>query len=122
MAAIYAESDFQLVPLRNLRIFRGTVPSKLQNSLARGVPVITSVAGDVSRIVEAHSLGLTAAPEDPESLADAIRRAYFLSGAERAELARNARRFYTEQMSLDRGVDAFDNILQQAAKAKEGMR
>src|SRR5699024_448167 len=42
---VYLGSDFQLVTLKDIPIFRTTVPSKLQASLASGVPVITTVKG-----------------------------------------------------------------------------
>ena len=43
-------TDAQLVSLKDLPLFRGTIPSKLQASMACGVPVVCSVAGDAAKL------------------------------------------------------------------------
>ena len=115
MRDIYAKSDFQIVCLKDRDIFRGTIPSKLQASLAGGVPVITSVAGDVTTLVTENDLGFVARPEDPESLAESFRRAYRLSAESRRDMARRSREFYERTMSADRGIDHIETILTGAA-------
>lgn len=115
MKEVNARSDFQLVTLRPLEIFRGTIPSKLQNALASGTPVVTTVHGDVARIVDRHQLGLTAPPSDVPALADAFRRAAATSASERADLAGRARDFYDQHMSEAAGTDALEALLREAA-------
>ena len=115
MHLIYAESDFQLVTLKDIPIFRGTIPSKLQGSLAKGVPIITTVAGDVTVMVEDEGVGLTAPPENPVALAKAFRAAYLMSADDRTELGRRARALYLRSMSAQAGVDAIETILAEAA-------
>lgn len=119
MRALNARSDFQFVTLKALDVFRGTIPSKLQNSLAAGVPVITTVHGDVTELVEREQMGLTARPSDPKSLADAIRRAAETTAAERAAMSRRSRSFYERHMSESAGVSAIEAVLQAAAKSPE---
>ncbi|TFC70740.1 glycosyltransferase WbuB [Cryobacterium sp. TMS1-20-1] len=115
MNLIYAESDFQLVTLKDIPIFRGTIPSKFQGSLARGVAIIATVAGDVTAIVQDEGVGLTAPPENPVALADAFRAAYFMPDKARAELGRRGRALYLRSMSAQAGVDAIETILTEAA-------
>lgn len=119
MRALNARSDFQFVTLKALDVFRGTIPSKLQNSLAAGVPVITTVHGDVTELVEREQMGLTALPSDPESLADAIRRAAGTTPAERTSMSRRSRAFYEEHMSESAGVSAIEAVLQASARSTE---
>ena len=111
MPPVYAESDFQLITLRDLPIFRGTIPSKFQASLASGVPVITSVAGDVASIVREASVGLIADPENPESLASAFRDAYSMPRRAVAEMGRRARDLYVSSMSADQGIERIEQLL-----------
>lgn len=108
---VYEQADFQLVPLKRMDIFAGTIPSKFQAGLAHGVPIITTVAGDVSRLVEENGLGVVAEPEDVASLADAFRRAYRSTVAEREGFRQRARSFYDENLTKERGASAIEEIL-----------
>lgn len=114
IAQKYLEADFQLVTLKDIPIFRTTIPSKLQSSLSSGVPVITTVQGDVAQLITEHQAGLVADPENPESLAQAFRTAYNMSAAERAQMGANARKLYVEKMSQHAAMAAVDAILTKA--------
>lgn len=120
VAQRYLEADFQLVTLKDLPVFRTTIPSKLQVSLASGVPVITTVAGDVANLVLKHQAGIVAEPENPESLAKAITRAYAMTAAERAQMGINARKLYEQLMSHEAGttriVSIFNDLTDQHAR------
>ncbi|TFC94711.1 glycosyltransferase WbuB [Cryobacterium sinapicolor] len=118
MDEIYAASDFQVVPLRDLEIFRGTIPSKFQGSLANGIPVITTVAGDVSAIVRTREIGFASAPGDVDALAASFRSAYALSSASRRLMGERARAYYTAEMSRDAGVERIEEILRSAAQLR----
>ena len=48
MPEVMATADVQLICLRDLPLFRGTVPSKFQAILASGSPLIVSAPGDVA--------------------------------------------------------------------------
>lgn len=95
----YLEADFQLVTLKDIPIFRTTVPSKLQSSLAAGVPVITTVQGDVADLITQYDAGIVAEPENAESLAQAFKTALNMSPTQRARMGANAQRLYAEKMS-----------------------
>jgi colanic acid biosynthesis glycosyl transferase WcaI len=120
MSAIYAASDFHMVPLADLDVFRGTIPSKFQESLANGVPVITTVAGDVSDIVLEHRIGLVSAPGDVLGLVSVFRRAFDLPPRERRAMGDRARAYYAAEMSMERGIDEVEQILRHAAGLMSG--
>lgn len=111
IAQRYLAADFQLVTLKDIPIFRTTIPSKLQASLAAGVPVITTVSGDVADLVAEHNAGIVAKPEDPDALAAAFARAYAMSAAQRAQMGANARRLYEDHMSKAAGTTRIVSIL-----------
>jgi glycosyltransferase involved in cell wall biosynthesis len=111
LAEIYAKSDYQVVPLKDLPIFKGTIPSKFQASLAFGVPVIATIRGDIQSIVEQNGLGFTAAPEDVGALEAVFRAALALSPAERFDMGRRAREFYYRTMSRDAGISRIEGLL-----------
>lgn len=111
MSDVYSESDFQVVSLKDLEIFRGTIPSKLQSSLAQGIPVITTVAGDVSELVRENGLGFVARPGDVDSVAAAFRAAYGTAEEDRLSMGRRAREFYETHMGAAEGIGAIEKIL-----------
>lgn len=115
MADIYASADFQIVSLKDLSIFTGMIPSKFQSGLAHGLPVITTVKGDTTRLVHQHNLGFTALPEDVNSLADAFRKAYETSAEERQALSRRAKAFSDSNFSKASSMDHIEAILRAAA-------
>ncbi|GIJ52273.1 glycosyltransferase WbuB [Virgisporangium aliadipatigenens] len=115
MAPLYAAADFQLVCLRDLDIFRGTVPSKLQAALACGAPVIVAVPGDAANIVNEAGCGLVAPPEDWKVLANRFIEAGTMRGGRWAEMAHAARETYTRRMSLRVGVGRLEALLTAAA-------
>ena len=116
MHLYYRDSDFALVTLKDLPAFRGTIPSKYQAVLAAGVPVITTVQGDVRRLTEDLGVGFTADAEDTASLEDALRRAAGTTATARTEMAERARTAYQSRFSRDAGIRRLEEILARTAK------
>jgi glycosyltransferase involved in cell wall biosynthesis len=102
------------VTLRDLPIFRGTIPSKLQAALACESPVVVSVPGDCAELVERESIGLACPPENWRALADRMRQAAKLPAAERIEMGRRAGATYRASMSRRTGVDKLEEMLRAA--------
>lgn len=100
-------ADALIVHLRDDPLFRITVPSKTQAYLAAGKPVIMAVAGDAADIVRAANAGVTATPECPDSIADAIQALAEMSAPDRAALGASAKRYYFENLSVAVGVEQF---------------
>lgn len=117
MGEIHAQSDFELVSLRDLDIFDGTIPSKFQASLFHGIPVITTVRGDVMDLVRANGLGFACEPEDPVGLANAFAEAAQMPADGRAVMGKSAKAFYERSMSVQRGVDQIEKVLVAAARS-----
>lgn len=111
IAQRYLAADFQLVTLKDIPIFRTTIPSKLQVSLAAGVPVITTVAGDVADLIKEHNAGIVAEPENQDSLAEAFAQAHGMTAAQRAQMGANARKLYEEKMSRASATSQIVSIL-----------
>lgn len=116
MAEVYAAADYALVSLKDMPVFRGTIPSKLQAVLSAGLPVITTVQGDVRALVEGAAAGLTADAEDVGSMTDAFRAAAALPAEERAAMGRRGRDLYDTSFSRDSGISTIERLLTAAAK------
>jgi colanic acid biosynthesis glycosyl transferase WcaI len=118
MAALYAAADYQLVTLKDLPIFSGTIPSKLPAALSCGSPVVVSVLGDCAALVERDGVGLSCPPEDWRALADRFLQAAALSSTDRHEMGSRALWCYGAQMSKRAGVDQLEDMLVEAAQRR----
>lgn len=120
MPAINALADVLLVHLRDLPLFRATIPGKTQASLASGRPIIMAVPGDAAEIVTRAGAGLVVPPEDPEALAEAVRRLRTMPKEMRERMGQKGRDFYVSEMSLDAGADRMATIFQSLGRERQG--
>ncbi|MCT1777144.1 glycosyltransferase family 4 protein [Brachybacterium sp. p3-SID957] len=111
MPQLYAESDFSLVSLKDLEVFRATIPSKFQASLFHGIPVIAAVAGDLSQVVAEYRVGLLAEPSSVDSLAAAFRKAASLSVDERRSMRERCSVVYRKNFSQESGLGGIEDVL-----------
>jgi len=74
MAQVLALGDAHLVSLQDLPLFRSTLPSKLQATMAPGRPVIGALAGDAAEVVERSGGGIIVTPGSVEEMTAAIVR------------------------------------------------
>jgi glycosyltransferase involved in cell wall biosynthesis len=74
MPAVWSLCDAALIPLKDRDLFRTVIPSKLFEAMAMGVPIIMSIpAGEATQILQQCDAGLIVEPENPASLATAVR-------------------------------------------------
>lgn len=75
MNRIWSLCDVSLIHLRNLPVFETVIPSKLFESMGVGIPVLMGLPkGEATGIVEASDCGELCEPENPQSIADTLRR------------------------------------------------
>ena len=72
MPELLNAADCMLVPLRNLEIFRGALPSKMFEAMACAKPSILGVAGEAEELMREAGAGYCVAPEDPAAMRDAV--------------------------------------------------
>jgi len=117
MPELYAASDAGLVPLRRVPLFRQTVPSKMYELLACGVPVVLGVDGEARSILERSGGGVFVEPEDPRALAEALRRLR-ASSETRAAMARAGAAFARSECDRALLAARFARLLAAAARAR----
>ena len=70
---LWSICDTSLVHLRNAKLFKTVIPSKIFESMAMGVPILYSAPyGEAANIITDNELGLFVRPEDPQQLANKI--------------------------------------------------
>src|SRR5699024_7755231 len=74
LAAHWEWADAGLVSLSRLDSYECTVPSKLYSLMARRIPVLGVVAGEVADIITGTAAGEVAVPADTESVATPMTR------------------------------------------------
>lgn len=115
MNAVSGAADVQLVCLRDLPFFRGTIPSKLGAVMASGLPVICAVAGDASSVVQDAGAGWTCAPEDVHALAQVFRAVRATSAHQLTHRGQSARQYYETHLATELGIDRIEHVLRKAA-------
>lgn len=115
MPGLMAASVAQLVSLRDLDLFRGTIPSKVQASMACAAPVLCAVAGDAAALVERVRCGVAVAPENPQALAAAMRGLVDLPSEERAAMGARGRAAYERELGSGAGAEHLERMLSAAA-------
>jgi glycosyltransferase involved in cell wall biosynthesis len=75
---VISSFDVALVPLRDLVLFRGYLPSKMFEAMGLGTPVICSVPvpGEAQAIINESGGGIVTRAENSEEMADAILKLY----------------------------------------------
>lgn len=110
MPSIVDACDIGLVPLKNIPLFRITIPSKMFEFMAMAKPVVLAVDGDAREICEAGGAGLFVSPEDPSSYAAAIRRLSHDSSL-RESMGRAGRTLAVQRYSRNRFADDLESLL-----------
>ena len=107
MPSILKSIDIALVPLKNLTLFKGAIPSKVFEALAMEVPLLLGVDGEArNHFIEKGKAGLFFQPENADELA---KQAQFLAEnlVERLEMGKNARRYVTENFDREKIANDF---------------
>lgn len=115
MPTVHAGADFEVIALRDVPMSAITVPSKLQDAMAHGVPVIAAVPGDAADLVVSSGAGLVVDPEDADELEAAFRAAHATDVAERARFSNNARVTAQRTMNVASATDHLEHVLRKAA-------
>jgi|APSaa5957512535_1039671.scaffolds.fasta_scaffold72817_2 glycosyltransferase involved in cell wall biosynthesis len=69
---ILTASDIGLALLRPSEIFKAAVPRKIYEYMAVGLPVLTNVAGETTRIISESNFGIAIPEDNPHSLSQQI--------------------------------------------------
>ena len=112
MPALWSLCDVALVPLRDSPVFATVIPSKIFESMGMGVPILMSLPdGEATGIIRATDAGVCVPPENPEALAEALRRlaaapVELAHGATRPRAAFNRAAVAVNQVLRDRQAEA----------------
>jgi len=108
--AVLSAFDVALIPLRNLPLFKGALPSKMFEAMAAGLPLVVSVEGEARVLTRNARAGLCVPPEHPTAMAAAIRRLQRWPRL-RTVLGQNGRRYVTEHFDRRQIGERFERLM-----------
>lgn len=117
MPELLEAADICLVTLRRLPVFRRALPSKMYEAMAMARPILVSAEGMASELIVMAGCGLSVDPENPEALADAVKRLYH-DRAGRARMGRNGRRYVEMYFSREVIADKWEKLLEAAVRER----
>ena len=112
MPSIFSAASVLLVSLRDQRSLAATIPSKLQNYMSAGKPIVASLNGEAARIVEDSNSGISCPAEDAKALANSVLQLYGMSPVARSQLGANARRYFEDHFKVEDRVKELIGHLQ----------
>ena len=102
MSDFFACADALLVSLKKSKIFKLTIPGKLQSYLACGKPIIGSIDGIGSDIIKNSKSGYATVSENSEMLAKSIIRFSNLTKKRKLEMGENARKYFEKEFERNK--------------------
>jgi len=111
MSYFFASSDALLVTLKKAHIFSLTIPGKIQSYLACGKPIIGSIDGIASDIINNGKCGFATESEDYESLASSMVKFAKLGYKERCKLGSNSRIYFEREFHKEKLLDTLIDII-----------
>jgi len=111
--AMLQAADVLLAHLKDDPLFAITIPSKTQDYLAAGRPILMAVRGDAADLVARAGAGILAEPGNPESIAEAVCKLDAMPAAERDRMGRAGREFYERELTMGRAVERLDALVRE---------
>lgn len=104
--------DVLVLPMSNTLANRARWPSKINDYLSVGRPVVaTAIGGDVTEIIRSHKVGL-AVPDESEEIAKALLSVLSDSDARR-EMGENARALAEGDLSWSKSISSLENFYEE---------
>lgn len=113
MPSIYQRASALLVTLKDEDVFSKTIPSKIQAYLAAGRPIIASLNGEGSRVVEEAGAGLTCRAEDAGALVQCVQSIYAMSDSDRSRMGEAGYAYFLENFEMTRQAQHLIELLEQ---------
>ena len=106
-----------LAPYRSSPDFMLSLPNKVIDALALGLPVLSSLQGEVARLIQSRNVGLMYGPQEGRTLQQCLES--LMADPERQkQIAANARNLHQEQFSFERVYGGLVAHLEQMARDK----
>ncbi len=110
-----------LAPYHNSKDFRSSLPNKSIEYLSAGLPLVSSLTGELERLLSEHGCGVTYVEGDAGSLAASLSSLYD-DGARLEAMAANAAALFAEKFTAEKVYGAMCRYLEDLAATGRGGR
>lgn len=114
----FACADALLVHLKQDPLFEITIPSKTIAYLACARPILSVTVGDAANVITEAGAGLVCSPEDPQALADTIRKFHTMPKQERDAMGAAGRNAFLRHYSQSVVMSSYEELLERIVKAQ----
>lgn len=105
---ILSKASCLLVSLKDHKIFKMTVPNKIQAYLAIGRPIIGSIGGEAAEIIQESKSGIVCKPENSDLLSKAIRKLYSSSEKDLNKMSTNGRNYFLSHFEHNQLIELLE--------------
>lgn len=113
MPAVIPAADIHVVTLKDLPLFRMTIPGKIYEILACGRPIVGALDGEAASLIKRASAGITVPLGDARALADAI-LVMSRDARMRSRFGKSGREYVAANHSYRRITEMLEKVLLQA--------
>jgi colanic acid biosynthesis glycosyl transferase WcaI len=117
---LLAMADVLLIHLIEDKLFEITVPSKTQAYLLAGKPIVAGIRGDAAKLIQRAGAGYSFQPQNTNELIENLLKLKKMTPEQLERMGENGKRFYRECLSIEKGVDSFENIFHELLEKKIG--
>ena len=111
-------SDVGLIPCNSLR---DTMPNKIFEYLSFGLPVISSLLGEMEEMIRENDIGFSYAPGDRDALVGAVRALAREPGL-RVRQSRNARAFFQRDFGASKTSASYADHVESVIRKRSAVR
>lgn len=111
MPKYFSMSDGMIVTLKDEGILRITLPAKVQSYMAARKPIIASVTGEGSNVVEESQCGFTGKAEDFKALYENVIKLYDMSEEERVKMGQKGKDYFEDNFTREKLLSQLNEIM-----------
>jgi len=111
----YALTDLYLVTLKNTKLFRTVIPSKIFEAMAMARPILCAVDGECRKIIEDAKSGIYVEPENVDQMAETILQIWSKKDV-LEKMGKNGRVFVERYFNRDNLARAYLGLLREVIR------
>lgn len=104
-------ADAGIIPLRNLELFKGALPSKIFDYMACNLPILLGIKGEAKELIEKSNTGLYFEPENEHNLTEKI-SSLMNNKTKLEDMKTNGKKFVDEHFNREKLAVKLSNILE----------